>query len=158
MFFIKKQNKKTPMIFRIALVLLCVMMVSFRLTGGLYARYASTATAEDSARVAVFHFEFTEDYTPETFTFPASLYPGESIEKEIRFSNKSEVSLRCVVTVDNLTHNLPIADCTFTSEIVPVDGSGSVLVTIQWPAGDNSIDYMGKSDVLKLTVKVEQVD
>lgn len=154
----KKQNKNTPLVFRIALVLLCVIMASFHFTGGLYARYTAIATAEDSARVAVFEYEFTENFTPDTFTVSASLCPGEAINNRIEFTNKSEVSLRCVVTVDNLTHNLPIEDCIFTSEVVSVNGGGAVDVEIQWPADINSIDYMGKVDVLKLTVTVEQVD
>ena len=50
----KKSNRKTPAVFTLGLVLLCLVMFSQYMTGGLYARYISTATASDEARVAKF--------------------------------------------------------------------------------------------------------
>ena len=47
----QQNNIKTPIVFRIALVLLCVMLFSFYLIGGLYARYTASASGGDSARV-----------------------------------------------------------------------------------------------------------
>ncbi len=48
----KKKNVNIPM--RAALILLCLTLISIRLTGGLYARYTAMAGGDDSARVAKF--------------------------------------------------------------------------------------------------------
>lgn len=48
----RKSNIKTPLAFKAALVVMCAVLVSFHLTGGLYARYSTVASGSDSARVA----------------------------------------------------------------------------------------------------------
>lgn len=48
----KGRKHNIPM--RMALVLLCLTMLTTHLTGGLYARYTTTATGSDGARVAKF--------------------------------------------------------------------------------------------------------
>ena len=50
-----KQNTKVNIPMCAALVLLLLTMISVHLTSGLYARYTSTASGSDSARVAKFH-------------------------------------------------------------------------------------------------------
>lgn len=50
----RQSNRKTPAVFTLGLVLLCLVMFSNYMMGGLYARYVSTATASDEARVARF--------------------------------------------------------------------------------------------------------
>ena len=56
----KQSNRKTPAVFTIGLVLLCLVMFSQYMTGGLYARYVSTATASSGARVAKFDVSSTK--------------------------------------------------------------------------------------------------
>ena len=50
----KQLNQKTPWVFRLGVALLCVMLMTTHFTGNLYARYSTTATGSDSARVAKF--------------------------------------------------------------------------------------------------------
>lgn len=50
----KQLNQKTPLVFRLAIVLLCCLLVSSHLLSGLYARYTSTASATSVVRVAKF--------------------------------------------------------------------------------------------------------
>lgn len=50
----KKLNSRTPVVFHVGLVLLCMVLFSTYLTGGLYARYTTSASGEDGARVAKF--------------------------------------------------------------------------------------------------------
>lgn len=52
-----KQKINIPMC--AALILLLLTMISVHITSGLYARYTSTATAQDSARVAKFDVQTT---------------------------------------------------------------------------------------------------
>ena len=153
----RQQNSiKTPIVFRIALVLLCVMLFSFYLIGGLYARYTASASGGDSARVA--RFEFSDDLTDQFITLPISLSPGEHYDTSVQIQNSGEVAIHCVVTVENLTGNLPIESKTYTSTTI-VEGEETTLnVVIEWPAEQNSIEYMGKSDIFRIRVTVEQVD
>ena len=53
----KQLNQKTPWVFRLGVALLCVMLMTTHFTGNLYARYSTTATGSDSARVAKFDCE-----------------------------------------------------------------------------------------------------
>ena len=62
------------------------------------------------------------------------------------------------IKIENLTNNLPIADQTIKSEVVAPGSENTFDWTLEWPKEDNSIDYVGKMDVFKVTVTVEQVD
>ena len=49
----RKSNKvKIPFVFRLGLVLLCMMMFSTSMMGDLYARYSTTASGSATAQVA----------------------------------------------------------------------------------------------------------
>ena len=50
----QKSNTKQPWVFYVGVMVLCCFLVSTHFTGGLYARYSTTAYGEDSARVAKF--------------------------------------------------------------------------------------------------------
>ena len=53
----RKLNTRTPIAFHIGLVLFCLVLFSTYLTGGLYARYTTSASGSDSARVAIFQIQ-----------------------------------------------------------------------------------------------------
>ena len=53
----RQKNMKTPPMFRIGLILVCLTLFSVYVTGGLYARYTTSSTGGDSARVAKFHID-----------------------------------------------------------------------------------------------------
>lgn len=78
-----KQKLNIPMC--AALVLLMLTMISIHLTSGLYARYTSTATATDSARVAKFDVEGTLSGADGNYT--------------LTVNNKSEVAVKYKVIV-----------------------------------------------------------
>ena len=100
----KQSNKvKTPIVFRIAVVLFCAMLCSLYLVSGLYARYSATATASDSARVATFSFK--DDLSTQTQILPTTFSPGESLITKITIQNDGDVTLKYTVTVENLTKN-----------------------------------------------------
>lgn len=50
----QKSNTRTPWVFYVGVVVLCCFLISTHFTGGLYAKYSTTAYGEDSARVAKF--------------------------------------------------------------------------------------------------------
>ena len=56
----RQVNKKTPFVFYASMVLLCLVMISSSMTGGLFARYTTSVTGSDSARVAKFDVSITD--------------------------------------------------------------------------------------------------
>ncbi len=92
-----KLNKKTPIIFYVALSVLCVTLVSFSLTGGLFAKYTSSVSGSDSARVAKYDVSVSE-------ISPIALnsYDPDALVSECLFTvtSNSEVSIRYDIVVD----------------------------------------------------------
>ena len=50
----KKLHRRTPVVFYVGCGLLCLALFSTSMTGGLYARFSSTATGNGTAQVAIF--------------------------------------------------------------------------------------------------------
>ena len=59
----RQSNIKIPFVFNLGLVLMCLMLVTFSMVGGLYARYSTTATGEATAQIAKFDVQVTGDTT-----------------------------------------------------------------------------------------------
>ena len=157
----RQQNIKTPLVFRIGGLLFCLLLISMYMMGGLYARYTASASGTDGARVAQFAFAFDRDLMSQTVTAPISLAPGETDTKTVSITNNGETAIRCVVTLENLTKNLPIAQnqpLISISDVIPSGESDECEMSISWPEAENSIDFAEKMDVFKITVTVEQVD
>ena len=95
----KKSNKvKTPLVFRLSLVLLCAMLFTSHMMGGLYARYTTTATGSDSARVAKFN---VNSNTTSAFDIDLNFYDPSMFSDEVSFnvSSDSEVTVKYSVIV-----------------------------------------------------------
>ena len=152
----KQLNTKTPLVFRIGLFLAFALILSFHLTGGLYARYTTSASGEDGARVAI--FRFGDNLSEQSQLLPSSFAPGESLDTQISIRNDGEVTIRYVVKIQNLTKNLPIEDRIIQSSVVACNTESTFSWKIEWPETANSVEYMGKVDVLRLVVTVEQID
>ena len=167
------KSRRPNRVLHIALLLICAVWITAHMTSELYARYTSSFSGDDGARVAC--FKFTDNLASQAQLFPAELYPGASEDRTLTIENQGEVAIRYVVTIVNTTNNLPLAVVAtvdgveqtisledgpveiFSSSIAP-DSSGSLTWTLLWPADRNSSDLMGKMDVLKIVVTVEQVD
>lgn len=80
---------------RIAAVLLCLVMISLHLMAGLYAKYTSNGSGEDSARVARFNVivNGTDADLDVTCTSNEDTYT-------IAVSNQSEVAVSYTISVD----------------------------------------------------------
>ena len=154
-----KSNNKAPLFstMHVALLLLCAVLLSAYAIGGLYARYASGQSGDDDARVA--KFSFSDNLDAQSIALPVTMAPGESQKVTIQVQNTGEVALKYVVKVENLTGNLPIKTQTIASDVLL---SGSDLTEfsweITWSATENSIEKMGKMDIIRITVTVEQFD
>ena len=151
----KQQNRKRPLVFYVCLALMCVVLFSFHLMGGLFARYTTQASGSDGARVA--RFAFSDNLDAQSQTIPMSIGPGESMTTQISIQNDGEVAIRYVVKIENLTHNLPIEDQIITSDVLAVNANGSFEWTVAWDKEMNSVEQMGKMDIIRFVVTVEQV-
>ena len=95
----KKLHRRTPVVFYVGCALLCLALFSANLTSGLYARYTSTASGSDSARVARFDVNNTVqsgDASIHLHFFDASLL---SDEVTFTVTSSSEVAVGYSVTV-----------------------------------------------------------
>lgn len=152
----KQLNKKTPLVFRAGVVLLCLLTFSMHLTSGLYAKYTTVASGSDSARVA--KFSFSDDLATQYKTLTARFAPGDAHTTEISIENNGEVALRYVVKIENLTNNLPIDSSIISSDDIAIGEKRSFSWAVKWEEEDNSVEYMGKMDVIRISVAVEQID
>ena len=102
-----------------ALVLLLLTMISIHLTSGLYARYTSTATGGDSARVAKFHVVSNQ---PEFVTVDCK--QSNAGKYAITIDNQSEVAIKYIlyITMDQ-TVNATDLTVSMTDDGEPVDCS-----------------------------------
>lgn len=96
-----KENKKPSgnlgsMMMRIAMVCLCLVLLSFHLMGGLLAKYTSSGNDDDSARVAKFHLVVDGDPDAVTVTAGTS---NNSDTYTITVNNDSEVAVEYTITV-----------------------------------------------------------
>lgn len=152
----QQYNRKTPLIFKLGVGVFFALLLTVYFSNGLYARYSTTATSSDSARVA--RFSFVDNFDEQSQVLPSVLSPGESTSTSISIKNDGEVALVYVVKINNLTNNLPIDDQTITSDTIYPGEETTFVWSLDWPKEDNSISYMGKMDLIKITVTVEQAD
>ena len=128
-----KENKKIAqgeLMMLLAGICLCLVLISSHLTSGLYARYSTSASGSDSARV----IRFNQLTVTEQGSFTSSgsgenkfvFIPGVPIEKDIRISfGGSEASTIVFVAI-----NAP--DWTVTDNLHFVDSQGH----LSWSVAD----------------------
>lgn len=161
-----EQKNKAPVnwILRAAGVLLCLVLASTYLVCGLFARYTTSASGSDSARVAKFE---VEGGSVSSAMITASLVPGNTHECSLQIRNKSEVAVEYEVTVENITNNLPLTydvpgmgmeNGSFVATLEPNGASMTYKLKIQWPEDHASPDYAGMVDRLRVTVNATQID
>ena len=166
----RQQNIKIPPVFHVGVILLCAMLITSYMMGGLYARYTTSASGGDSAHVARFAFSdnFSDQYTDFT-TAASAMYPGSEMSLNLVLKNNSEVALRYVITLRNMTENLPLYvgdvklaaaknPTVLQSGTIAPGSEGTFTLTISWPATENGLSLIDRMDVLRMTVQVEQVD
>jgi len=165
-------GKINSILMRTAAVLLMLVLVTSGMVTGRFARYVTTATYEDGARVA--RFSIVEEGT--FFTqMRANVAPGTSIEM-ISVKNYSEVAVEFTVTVDNVYDNIPLdfevkngentlaksenADGTvsFTGNIGPGQQEQKFQLYLIWPPDPSNINYCGRVDLIRVTLDAVQID
>lgn len=148
----------------LAAILFCLTLFSFYLCGGLYARYTTSDSGEDAARVA--RFDVSEDGAYFSENLLIETVPGR-VEREIVVTNNSEVAVAYTVTIKNTTKNIPYSfsvdgsepmpnECTVTCYLKP-NSTESISIVAEW-AEEGALKYMGMVDLITLTISAQQVD
>lgn len=100
----KKNKIKAPIVFYVAIAMLCVTLVSMNLTGGLFAKYTTRADGDDSGNVAAYNVTVSDlsekDLTLDSYDKGALL-----AETAFTVTSASEVAVRYSVIV---TLNTPL--------------------------------------------------
>lgn len=143
---------------RLAFVLMCLVIVSVYMMGGLLAKYTVTGSGEDQARVAKFDVKITG--APENMEVTAGQDPDTGVY-QITVQNDSEVAVSYEISTDADA----ALSCTLSSnsgQLAVGDSATHSLTTAvaDWAAVTK--DMTGESDsatyTVTVTVKVTQID
>lgn len=177
-----RQLDINAILMRTVAVLLMLVLVSTGIVSGRYARYITTATAEDSARVAAFVFD-VNDAEGHTFDLSSVSKPGDSVRYAFEVTNKNgsdrlgEVTEEYQITLD-LVGSLPLV-CALTDgqNSIQVEGASAQATSakttfqaavessvtyeliVKWPENENNIMYANAGIAsLVMTIAAQQVD
>ncbi len=159
----KQLNQKTPWVFRLGVALLCVMLMTTHFTGNLYARYSTTATGSDSARVAKFAggtIAVTQTEEQTKYSFDVNIGDGDGEKPDIVYDQKGYYEVRASFDV-----NVPVAEVARTYTLVlTLARIGSVdiadmEVTFKTPASGYSFtdEGMKNTDLWERTVSEDYI-
>lgn len=168
-------EKLSSIVIRAAAVLLMLVLVSTSMVTGRYARYTTSASGEDSARVARFSVTDTVNGFSSQQDVDMLFTPGYTRAVNITVTNDSEVAIRYSVTpeVPYENPNLGLqfsmskkqADNSYASlgtgvygcELAP-DEDAEFILYITYPSTGNDQLNMGKVDIVRLTLNATQID
>lgn len=160
-------------ILRLAAILLILVMFSTCIVTGRLAKYVTTASGGDSARVA--KFELTESGVQKN-AFYVPIKPGVVTVHTITVQNNSEVAMRYSVQMVNetnniyglkfnltgkksggiLTGNFDADSNIFTDDLAP--DSDEVTVEIQTTWDNTDPQYAEMVDYVNIVITAEQID
>ena len=156
-----ENRKPHAIVLRAAAVLLILVLFTTSIVSGRYARYTSSATGHDSARVA--KFRVTEEGIDGQM-IKVSIAPGQTAKHEIIVHNDSEGAIAYSVIADNKHQNLPltisVSDGKTTGSSVTLDPGVTKTVNLQiyWDETKNEDKYIGMVDTIHLVLTAAQID
>ena len=156
-----ENRKPHAIVLRAAAVLLILVLFTTSIVSGRYARYTSSATGHDSARVA--KFRVTEEGIDGQM-IKVSIAPGQTEKHEIIVHNDSEVAIAYSVVPDNKYRNLPLSfsitseDSDGPSVTLGPRATKTVYLQIYWDATKNEDKYIGMVDTIHLILTAAQID
>ena len=151
-----QSNRRTPAVFGIGLLLLCLVLLSTSMTGGLYARYTASASGSDAARVAKFDvgYQFNEVGAPTTL--PVSFVPGQEYSCEI--SNSGEVAVTYALSITGLDPALFVVNTSPYGAIAPGGAPQTIIFSIDWVPGEVDPAYAEQVYLATVQLQIVQVD
>lgn len=161
----QRYRKREKFILSTAALLLCLVLISFGMLGGLRAKYKTQASGSDSARVA--KFTITENAGDLQRSLNISLTPGGSEIYPVTVTSNSEVAVEYSIKVECKYKNLPLkfqmtdsAGTAITSDTIPANDSKErkYSLNVTWPADKTNPEYAGKTDMVVITLQAVQKD
>lgn len=161
--------RRSNFIIRLAVLLLMLVLVTTSMVSGRYARYISSASGADQARVA--RFSVTENTGGLMERFVISM-PDSDPSRTIVVTNDSEVAVSYTISVVSKYQNLPlkftiqngetqvsIDNEPFVGEIAP-GSQATYRLLIQWDSeiAMDPAQYGGMVDELHITLTTTQID
>ena len=153
---------------RLVAVLLTLVLISTAIVSGRFARYTTTASGEDSARVARFLIRNRDLNDPMFENFSTDgMSPGDSRKIAVLVDVKSEIAFRYTLTVNRPYADLPLVvslnpdgsdPATVFTDIVPAGKDAQFSVYVVWPQNFDSKKYIGRVDNIEFVLRIEQVD
>ena len=139
----RQQNRKTPIVFRLGVALLCALFITSHMMSGLYARYSTTATGSASASVAKFDIDAN------------CVYDAETDKYKLTITNNSEVtvsySVLFMVDGSELPNGIIITE--INEQILLSKNTATHMISV----AENYVEYHSNLSV-DLVVTVEQID
>ncbi len=176
-----KRNKPhfSVWIMRIAATIGCLTIISAYLLSGVYAKFSTSASGSDSARVAKFDVQIENEPDNQVFNKLGTTADAEQYDYKFTVKNNSEVAINysLKVTFDNaLPANVTLwiddkkavsCDGTKTEFILLEDGTlnyngnkeHTLSIEVEYINGDKLIDFKSfSSDTATISVIAEQKD
>jgi len=163
-------------IMRAAGILLCMVLVSTYLVCGMFARYTTSASGSDGARVAKFNVADLINGSSVTQPIAAALAPGIPYKAVVTVNNDSEVAVEYTVDVLQETDNLVLqfrmvsdpndsdtpwtpSHYTFSADLTPGQNV-TYYLEVDWVVASNAeaLANMGKVDQINITLSATQID
>lgn len=129
-----KENRKPNIFLRVALVLLCLVLLSTHFTAGLYARFTTRTSGKDSGRIAAFSVKAENlVLSDEPIVFDDAA-DAPVVSGSFRVSNPGETAVSYTVKI--LIDDTDVtAACTFTD-----DSNGTGMLAPMAAAATHSFD------------------
>lgn len=162
------------LIYRVAAVLICAVLLTTHMVAGLFAKYTHTERSAITARVAKFDILGEGTFADE---FVATVAPGESEQfiAQIDITGDLEVAVNVSIDVVNVTNNIPyeyklkkqVGDNfvdvdAFNFDYYPSSDEENYRLFIYIPEDselpDSNLEYRGMVDYIKITVTAQQID
>lgn len=183
---VQKEKNSSPVVLRLAAVLMILVLLTTGVVSGRYARYVTTASHSDSARVAAFVFDVTEQGLGWQLNLDSLQKPGDQQSFSFKVTNateagkisevsigytvtaKAEGSIPVTITIKKADEQKLVFDCTGNASDsfrgvafeAAVAEEHNYILTVEWPEEKNGIEYAEGNRALVLTVSVkgEQID
>ena len=132
----KRTGNKPNIPFSIAVVLICLLMFSMYLTSGMLARYTTSASFSDSARVAKFDVGATSSITNMKFDYRGGAFKAVGEQGGVIVVNNVEQTVHPYSLT--VTNNSEVA-VRYNVELIPEAGSSFANITVSAKAGETTL-------------------
>ena len=150
----KQSNIKTPLVLRVGVALLCALLITSHMMGGLYARYYSGFTGNATANVAAFSVSCSssDDNTTKTLEIGSK----ETVTYSFTVTNTSDVTIQYTILIVNLPQGVNVSGNSGTFILKHGEHGASKSHTLIFQATDAATEVTEQ----KVSIKIDaaQVD